>query len=420
MLWFYCYNFSINIDLIYYWFVYDWHGNDLHNDIVYFSNRVKQFPLKNLYDAQSNLSTRSTFCFFLFLRGSYWARSLRTTYRLGHQTGWQTSLKPSRRDSNFIVINEFIYSTWNWICPTGPYFLLSAHIVWGTKQESWNVQSSAHSWGYVQVSLALFLSLSHTHWLKSLPTGTKAKYPLLSFTLFFSVSLKCIFLARRSGLQSFWNVPGCWTISLACLSSSLLQWWPPAALCCNAACHWSSSRSFLNPSLHRWPGTFAARLQLTVKGSLGGKGFPPSGLHVSMCEKGMTSVVLQAVLKSCLKSQIRWVKDIKTEGFWLFLGKIRERRFTDEGESDELEVGQDSEAAGVRMQARDLRRGTETGRGFAHCVASRCPNVTHSWLITELRRQRASVTAGEWGRLTGGRRGEGQGQAGTREGWGEV
>lgn len=43
-----------------------------------------------------------------------------------------------------------------------PHFLLSAHIVRGTKQESRNVQSSAHTRSYVQVSFT-HTKKSHRH-----------------------------------------------------------------------------------------------------------------------------------------------------------------------------------------------------------------------------------------------------------------
>lgn len=148
------------------------------------------------------------------------------------------------------------------------HFLLPAHIVWGTKQESRNVQSSAHTWSYVQVSftraqkkkshrLVFVWMFTHRdeiqdiHWFHSV--------------CFFSASLKCV-PGTTIEVQLLWKLEG----GLNCkssLSSSWLQWWPPAALYCNAACHWAAPvSSWSAPLILLWG--FAARTQLRAADTL--------------------------------------------------------------------------------------------------------------------------------------------------------
>lgn len=94
------------------------------------------------------------------------------------------------------------------------------------------------------------------------PQGWNPKHPLVSFSLLFLCQLEMC-----SWDHSFlWKLEG----GLNCkssLSSSWLQWWPPAALYCNAVCHWPAPvSSWSAPLILLW--SFAARTQLRAADTL--------------------------------------------------------------------------------------------------------------------------------------------------------
>lgn len=112
-----------------------------------------------------------------------------------------------------------------------------------------------------------------------------------------------------------------------------------------------------------------------------------------------------ASAKEQLRKQSEFKKAGRGLGSCFFCGCRRTLRVSGSGPWPIGCEGHRKKARGTGISGGGLKQSER-----CHCVASRCPNVTHSWLITEPKRQRASVTAGEWGRLTGGRRG-GQGRA---------
>lgn len=142
-------------------------------------------PFSSCSEQVATLMMRSTPCLF-FLTGVRTEQDLyaRLIDSVTKQVG-RLSLNLPERIPIHPKELSLAFSTWNWIRPAGLYFLFPAHIVRGTEQEPRNVQSSAHAWGYVQVS--------DIQWLKFLPNGTKSKHPLFCYTLIFPALMKCAF-----------------------------------------------------------------------------------------------------------------------------------------------------------------------------------------------------------------------------------
>lgn len=121
-------------------------------------------------------------------RGSHRARSLCTSHRLCHQTGWSTLSKSSSRWLHS-QLNKYQFIGFS-LKLNLSHCSLSAHILWRTKQESRNVPSSAHTRGHVQVSD------TNTHTQTVLNFSPQGLHPNIHYfysLCFHSVSLKCGF-----------------------------------------------------------------------------------------------------------------------------------------------------------------------------------------------------------------------------------
>lgn len=175
------------------------------------------------------------------------------------QVGELSSCLPERNWTPGIVSKGFIDSTWNWI------FLLL--LISSSQPISYEGQNKNPEMCRVLLTHEVMCRwVLHTHkknhadsWsFECSPTGMKSKTSTGFIQSAFSLPAWNVFLGP---LFFLWKLEG----GLNCkssLSSSWLQWWPPAALFCNAApvSSWSA------PLILLW--SFAARTQLRAADTL--------------------------------------------------------------------------------------------------------------------------------------------------------
>lgn len=176
------------------------------------------------------------------------------------QVGELSSCLPERNWTPGIVSKGFIDSTWNWI------FLLL--LISSSQPISYEGQNKNPEMCRVLLTHEVMCRWVSRRlmfvWMFSHRDEIQNIYWFHS-VCFFSASLKCV-PGTTLEVQLLWKLEG----GLNCkssLSSSWLQWWPPAALYCNAECHWPAPvSSWSSPLILLW--SFAARTQLRAADTL--------------------------------------------------------------------------------------------------------------------------------------------------------